>query len=211
MTWYGVLFWVWLVVSTAIFVRRRIQAAGLRRQARAAALGPAIAAGGVAVPPPPSAAVTEPATPPAPPAHPAASGPASWPAPTPAPAPAAAAATAPTGLPTIAEIRAMQQQTVMTMLEGVQFPCDLYPLTAETGDLTVARRVIAATTGYGAAEVATAFADELERLGFEVRGVSNHQAVATGPRGALHLTVHAGNAPFTSVPDHAVVVEIAMI
>ena len=118
---------------------------------------------------------------------------------------------APTGLPTIAEIRSMQQQTVLTMLEGVQFPCDLYPLTAETGDLTVARRVVAATTGYGAGEVASAIADELERLGFEVRGVSNHQAIATGPRGALHLTVHAGNAPFASVPDHAVVVEIALI
>lgn len=115
------------------------------------------------------------------------------------------------GLPTIAEIRSMQQPTVLTVLEGVQFPCELYPLAAETGDLTMARRVVAATTGHGAAEVATAVADELERLGFEVRGVSNHQAIATGPRGALHLTVHAGNAPFASVPDHAVVVEIALI
>ncbi|MCU0272854.1 MAG: hypothetical protein MUE34_06460 [Acidimicrobiales bacterium] len=207
MTWYGILFWVWLVVSTAIFVRRRLRAATLRRQARAAALAPVVAAASAPIPAPPASA----APPPAAAAAPAASDPAVS-----APAASAPAASAPapsvsSGLPTIAEIRSMQQQTVLTMLGGVQFPCDLYPVVAETGDLTVARRVVAATTGYGAAEVATALADELERLGFEVRGVSSHQAIATGPRGALHLTVHAANAPFASVPDHAVVVEIALI
>lgn len=202
MTWYGVLFWVWLVVSTAIFVSRRIRAATARRQARAAALAPVVTAAAVPIAvPPPEPSVTAPPPPPAPPVA----------VPTAEAAPAPGPAVVPTGLPTIAEIRSMQQQTVLTMLEGVRFPCDLYPLTAETGDLTVARRVVAATTGYGAAEVATALADELERLGFEVRGVSNHQAIASGPRGALHLTVHAGNAPFASVPDHAVVVEISLI
>jgi hypothetical protein len=215
MAWYAIIFWLWLAVSLVVFVQRRVRGAQRRRGARAAALGrdprAAVAPtppGATAVPAAHPAALPHPATHAA--THPTAA------STLPPELVRAAVATAtspppPPGLPSIAEIRAMQQRSVLQILTGVRFPCGLYPLTEENGDLTTARRVVAATTGYGAHEVRHELARELARLGFDVRELSAHQFAASGPLGSVQVTVHASPTPFATAPENAVAIEFAVV
>lgn len=63
------------------------------------------------------------------------------------------------------------------MLEGIRLPYDLMPVTTEVEDAD--RHLIFLTTHSNAEEVGQRFADELERLGFELETVDFDQAVAS--------------------------------
>jgi hypothetical protein len=91
----------------------------------------------------------------------------------------AASPAGPTG-PTTSE-----RPTVAELVEGIALPCGLIPVV--TGAELDPHHVVFATTGHGAGEVGSALADELERLGFELRTETDTEAVAV--RGDARLRV----------------------
>ena len=62
------------------------------------------------------------------------------------------------------------------LLEGIRLPYDLMPVTSAVEDAD--RHIVFLTTHSNAGEVGKRFADELERLGFELESVEFDQAVA---------------------------------
>ncbi|MDH3301772.1 MAG: hypothetical protein OES24_14835 [Acidimicrobiia bacterium] len=66
--------------------------------------------------------------------------------------------------------------TLTDMLEGIKLPYDLMPVPSVVEDPD--RHIIFLTTHSNAGEVGKRFADELERLGFELESVDFDQAVA---------------------------------
>lgn len=67
-------------------------------------------------------------------------------------------------------------RTMTDLLEGIRLPYDLMPITSAVEDAD--RHVVFLTTHSNAGEVGKRFADELERLGFELESVEFDQAVA---------------------------------
>lgn len=76
----------------------------------------------------------------------------------------------------IAPPAAEDSQTLTDMLQGIELPYDLMPVTSVVEDPD--RHIIFLTTHSNAGEVGKRFADELERLGFELDTVDFDQAIA---------------------------------
>jgi hypothetical protein len=137
----------------------------------------------------------------------------------PAPAAVAASADAPTA-PPAGEVDAPRaaagSATVGDLLRGIRLPLDLVPLTTMTPRPEVGDRVAFWTDRAPAERVGVEFADEIERLGYEVRPVNDTTLRAT--RGADTFTARLYSTPahanvagipmFPSVPPAAVVVEV---
>jgi hypothetical protein len=130
--------------------------------------------------------------------------------PPPAPAPTPPAATDP-----LAERRAVRRGApaagVADALVGIRMPCELVPLV----DRLATDRIALSTSGYPAEVVGTALADELERLGYVLRPLTDHELIATRGGTELHLRLQRPNIDGRHL-DHptarvdAVVVEIGL-
>jgi len=101
---------------------------------------------------------------------------------------------------------------VADALVGIRMPCDLVPLVL---DRLATDHITLSTTGHAAADVGTALADEVERLGYVVHPISDHEVLAT--RGATHLrlTIRAPgpdgkHLTHPNAREDSVVVEIAL-
>ncbi len=204
----AVLFWIWFLVSVVVLVRRRLD-----RRAPATVLDheaaitptsddePLAMASAVADAP----TVTVPAA-----ATPA--------APAPAPAPTIAEVPLPPGMATrpTADRRTARRGPpaagVAEALVGIRMPCDLVPLVF---DRLATDKIALSTVGHRADEVGTALADELERLGYVLKAVSDRQLNATRGATTLSLTIDAPgvdgrHAEHPNARDDAVVVEITL-
>jgi hypothetical protein len=107
--------------------------------------------------------------------------------------------------------------SVAELLSGIRLPEDLVPITMmePRGDI-VERVAFASDPGADPKRVGTAFADELQRLGYTVAASGEDQLAAT--RGTDHLLCQlhvdaryaeiAGKRAFPAVPDNAVVIEV---
>lgn len=176
--WYAVLFYLWLLVSVVILVRRRLG----RAADRAEHLDDA-------PPPPPDRSLAE----------------RPWPRPDEAAAPA---------VPHVAR-PATSDAPLPRLLEGIHLPADLAPLT-HLGPAPPGDRLVLVTRSAPPEVVASALADELERLGYAVASLTDTVAVARGERGAVEVEVHAdaataeldGARRFPTADDDAVVVEL---
>lgn len=96
------------------------------------------------------------------------------------------------------------------LVAGITLPCGLVPVV--TPDGIDPRRAVFTTAGPDAAEVGTALAAELGRLGFEVRPAGDTGLVARRDGATLQVRVHAGEAgPEASRPPApgGVVVELS--
>jgi hypothetical protein len=78
---------------------------------------------------------------------------------------------------------------VAELVTGIELPCDLVPVV--TGDAIDPYRVTFATTGAGAGVVGAALADELERLGYQLRSVDESTALAVRDDAELQVRVTA--------------------
>ena len=102
---------------------------------------------------------------------------------------------------------------VADALMGIRMPCDLVPLVL---DRLSSGRITLSTTGYATEEVGTALADEVERLGYVLRPMSDHEVLATrGPTG-LRLTIRPPDADgrhfeHPTAREDSVVVEITLL
>lgn len=173
----AVLFWAWVLVSIVIFLRRRAAKRAIARQETTVdAVEPPTAAEAVI---PDDAEVPTPA-------H-ATVGAAAPSAPTPpAPPPGFDMATAPVidrPMP-----RSAPAAGIADALVGIRMPCDLVPLVL---DRLATDHITLSTTGHPADEVGTALADEVERLGYVVRPLSDHEVLATRGSIDLRLTIRA--------------------
>jgi hypothetical protein len=92
-------------------------------------------------------------------------------------APAAQPDTAPAARPVTAPVAEGRGKSLSDALRGVRLPFDLVP-TADTVEPSDDRRVSLTTSAASPAEVGTAIADELERLGFEVAAHRDDEAQA---------------------------------
>jgi hypothetical protein len=105
---------------------------------------------------------------------------------------------------------------VATALAGIRLPCDLVPLTNIADRPDVADRVAFVTTGVPAETVGTAFANEVERLGYELipLGEDRLQAEREGTR--IDVAIHpfpggvqtGSGSAFPTAPEGSVVVEV---
>jgi hypothetical protein len=176
----AVLFWICVVVSLVLLLRRRAarKAAAstgtvgeiaeprvetdefLETVPASAAVAPAAAL------PPPASALPPPAS--------------ALPPPVPALTPPAAA-------DPLAERRSTRRGApaagVADALVGIRMPCQLVPLV----DRLATDRIALSTTGYPAEVVGTALADELERLGYVLKPLTDHELIATRGGTELHL------------------------
>ena len=176
------LFWCWFAFSVCVYafrLYRRLTRGP--RAAREAAAGPAVAA-----------RVRDPPPAPSPPAAP--SGRAGLFAPA---ATAAGAAAPPPG-----------RTPVASALAGISLPCELAPLTG-AGELPDPHRVVFFTDRAPAETVGAALGDELERLGFTLRSVSDTEVVATRGGTELSVRVHPGTEGFPTAPPGSVVVVVS--
>lgn len=188
----AVLFWVWLLVSVVILVRRRAGRAG---------------AGAQGAPDPEGAEVTDEESSAL---VPATVGPVDVSAPDPAPAPGFDLPVAP-----ILERpapRSAPAAGIADALVGIRMPCDLVPLVL---DRLANDRVTLSTTGHPAEEVGPALADEVERLGYVVRPLSDREVIATRGATELRLTITPPQADgrhfdHPSAREDSVVVEISL-
>lgn len=214
------LFWIWLGASVVVLVRRRVTG----KAAATPAPPDAVAADG-AVPANPTddpiaaflansaaAAAGEP---------PVAAEPSAGPAPerTPEPVGVATAVGPSPGLdePVLAPVdrkapRSAPAAGIADALVGIRMPCDLVPLVM---DRLSSRRVTLSTTGHPAEVVGTALADELERLGYSLRPLSDRELIATRGVTELRLSINPPGADgrhldHPNARDDAVVVEIAL-
>jgi hypothetical protein len=216
----AVLFWTWLVVSVVIIVRRRVT----KRASARTDVDPELGS-------PPDLDVTdaaEPAREPAPieamahataGADPTIAFGASAPPPT-FDAEASVASTPPPGFegPEAQETgrplpRSAPAAGVADALAGIQMPCDLVPLVL---DRLASDRITLSTTGYPAEAVGTALADEVERLGYALRPMSDHELLATRGATGLRLTIRPPDADgrhfeHPTAREDSVVVEIALL
>lgn len=78
-------------------------------------------------------------------------------------------------------------RTLTDMLDGIRLPYDLMPVTSVVEDPD--RHLVFLTTHSNAGEVGTRFADELERLGFELESVEFDQAVAVRGDDVLSMKI----------------------
>jgi hypothetical protein len=191
MRWYAILFWLWVLISLAILVLRRLN--GSRRDDEA--------------PEAPSSALTkEWAPPPADPSVPTPeAGPTAAPDPVsndvPRPVPASAPRSAP--------------MSIVGLLEGISLPHGLVPLTQSSAS-GLGSTLVACTDTASPEDVGTALADELERLGYSITTTGDQTALADGPRGTIEIEIHpssstavdGGTLRFPTAPPGSVVVEM---
>jgi hypothetical protein len=189
----AVLFWTWVVVALVLLVRRR----ATRKAASSATVDeiaePRAEAAKVLTPVSASAA-----------AAPAPAVPSPLPAPTPPDAADPLAERRPTR-------RGAPAAGVADALVGIRMPCELVPLV----DRLATDRIALSTTGYPAEVVGTALADELERLGYVLRPLSDHELIATRGGTELHLRIQRPDSDgrhldHPSARDDSVVVEISL-
>jgi hypothetical protein len=103
----------------------------------------------------------------------------------------------------------VERTPLAELVEGISLPCGLLPLVTDDTD---PHRALFTTTGHAAATIATAVADELARLGFEVQPVDDTESVARRGGSQVRVRVHpdgpATRALFPRAPDHSVVAEL---
>ncbi|QGG95161.1 hypothetical protein [Actinomarinicola tropica] len=198
MEWYAVLFWIWLVVSLAILVLRRLNVIGTSsRTEEPPAVDPASR---VWAPPPtdPDAPLT----------------------PDPAPGGAPASPPVPSSI-RVEEVPAAHvppptRATLAELLAGITLPHELVPLTQSLDSTDLATHLVVATTRATPEVVGTGLAEELEKLGYEVRSLDDRRAVAEGERGRVSLEIHPDGATvmdggarrFPTAESGSVVVEL---
>jgi hypothetical protein len=137
------------------------------------------------------------------------------PAPVPVPVAAGAglaSAAPPEPMEIVSTLRGAPAAGVAEALMGIRMPCDLVPLVV---DRLSTNHIGLSTTGYPAEAVGTALADELERLGYVLRPLSDHDLAATRGGTELHLRIQrpdvdGRNPEHPTARDHAVVVEIEL-
>jgi hypothetical protein len=205
MSVFAILFWLWLVVSTTIFVKRRI--GGRRARSTSDAVKPAphpkTQPAGLETPPPDEVA---------PPATVDVDVKESALASVPAERP-------PADRPPIDAIKPSTRPTlgIADALSGITMPCDLAPLTIGVSDLDP-DRVDLATSSAGIGDVADGLTSELDRLGYAVSDLGAGEFLAnrdgTVVRMKIHdrpaLSVRADGRGFPTAPPEGIVVEMAL-
>jgi hypothetical protein len=202
----AVLFWIWVIVAVVVLVRRRIARRADRRVTDAldAAETPEV--------PPASVTAPEPVMVTAPVAHAAVAA---------APAPAKAAPTPPPGFesPVVDPVltdrhahRSAPAADIADALVGIRMPCDLVPLVF---DRLATDKITLSTTGVPAEVVGRSLADEVERLGYVVRPMSDREVIATRGVTELRMTIKSADAngrhhDHPTARDDSVVVEIVL-
>jgi hypothetical protein len=216
----AVLFWAWLLVSVVIFVRRRATKRAAARTDDGQELEtPADLDVTAVTEPAPEAAPFEALV------HATAGAAPTVPflpkLPTPPPDVDALAAPAPPPgfeapvAPTVdrSAHRSAPAAGVADALVGIRMPCDLVPLVL---DRLASGRITLSTTGYPAEAVGTALADEVERLGYVLRPMSDHEVLATRGATGLRLTIRPPDADgrhfeHPTAREDSVVVEITLL
>jgi hypothetical protein len=199
----AVLFWIWVLVAVVVLVRRRIT----RRNAPLVAdelVATEVADVAPVEPPrePQEASTPEPAM--------AASAPTPV-APPPVPPPAYEHAAAPV-LDDRPSTREAPAAGIADALVGIRMPCDLVPLVF---DRLATDKITLSTTGYPAEIVGRSLADEVERLGYVVRPLSEREVIATRGVTELRMMIKAPGADgrhhdHPNARDDSVVVEMAL-
>ena len=170
----AVLFWAWVLVSIVFLLHRRSTRRAIARPETAADAAPPTDGEEVV---PDDAAVDAPV-------HATVGAPApSTPTP-PAPPPGFDAVDAP--VIDRPAPRSAPAAGIADALVGIRMPCDLVPLVL---DRLATDHITLSTTGHPAAAVGTALADEVERLGYVVRPLSDHEVLATRGSTDLRLTI----------------------
>jgi hypothetical protein len=162
MAWWAVLFWIWVVVSLVLFPRRRIATRAAREVAEAdeASRVDELIDVPEKAPEPAMAAAPAVVTPP------------------PSPMPDPVVDRSPK--------REVPAAGIAEALVGIRMPCDLVPLVF---DRLATDRITLSTVGFPAEAVGTALADEVERLGYVVRPLSDTEVIATRGVTELRLTI----------------------
>jgi hypothetical protein len=101
---------------------------------------------------------------------------------------------------------------VAEALVGIRMPCDLVPLVF---DRLATHKIGLSTTGYPAEVVGSQLADEVERLGYVVRPLSDREVIATRGATELRMTItppgpDGRHHDHPNARDDAVVVEITL-
>ncbi len=109
--------------------------------------------------------------------------------------------------------RSAPAEGVADALVGIRMPCDLVPLVL---DRLATDHITLSTTGHPPAEVGTALADEVERLGYVLRPLSDREVLATRGSTDLRLTIRPPgpdglHSTHPSARPDSVVVEITLI
>lgn len=103
--------------------------------------------------------------------------------------------------------------TVADVLRGVQLPHNLAPLTGwNLNDVREGARAVFVTTNIPAETVGGALADELERIGMEVRSIADDTAIARRGDEAVQVQILVrGSGPahprYPSAPENSVIVQ----
>ncbi len=85
------------------------------------------------------------------------------------------------------ELPHLEPRTLIDMLDGIELPYDLTPVTVAVEDPD--RHLIFLTTHSNAEEVGTRFADEMIRLGYEFSPVGLDQAIASRNGDMISMTI----------------------
>ena len=209
MSAFAIVFWLWFVVSTTIFIHRRIKARATKRAtlpAPRATTTPPVGATGPDLRTPPWVAATRQAADPAP-------------APAVEPPPSAPAGPADNDAHRVSVRRAGHPTVgIAQALQGIHMPCDLAPLTLGVQDLDP-DHVDLVTSGVGPDAVSSELTAELERLGYTVNdlGAGEHLADRDGTvvRVKVHdrprLSVSSDGRGFTTAPPDGIVVEMTVV
>jgi len=203
----AVLFWAWALVSIVIFLRRRATKRATARQETTVGAVKPFSRGDAVVPA--DAGTDAPAPAPVLAGVGATSPSVSAPTP-PSPPPGFEAGAAPVidrPMP-----RSAPAAGIADALVGIRMPCDLVPLVL---DRLATDHITLSTTGHPAEEVGTALADEVERLGYVVRPLSDHEVLATRGGTDLRLTIRppgpdGSHLLHPSARQDSVVVEITL-
>jgi hypothetical protein len=207
MSAFAILFWLWLIVSTAVFIQRRISSRRARSTSGAVSPVPR-----PETPPPgletaapeeimaPAAAEVDPEV------H------ESIPVPLPTDR-------SPADLPPIDSIKPSTRPMlgIADALSGITMPCDLAPLTIGVSGMDP-NHVDLATSSAGIGDVADGLTDELERIGYAVSDLGAGEFLAdregTVVRMKIHdrpaLSVRANGRGFPTAPPDGIVVEMAL-
>jgi hypothetical protein len=138
--------------------------------------------------------------------------PAPAPAPAPEPVPVLAATPAPAPIVERHIGRTAPAAGIADALVGIKMPCDLVPLVF---DRLATDKLTLSTVGFPADAVGVALADEVERLGYVVRPLSDREVIATRGATELRLTILRpgpdGRHPHhPQARDDSIVVEIVL-
>jgi hypothetical protein len=98
--------------------------------------------------------------------------------------------------------------TVAEAVAGIALPCELVPLVGGEARLDP-YRVVFSTDRADAAAVGAGLADELERLGYSLRSISDSEAVAVRADLSVAVAVVTDLAAFPTAPPGGVVVVLS--